>query len=72
MTHYPRGTKGFCLSCDAHLFTLDADKKQGDPVSTADLDQTQGQAPWIVHDKCICKKCGAYFNFNHAVRWELP
>jgi len=72
---YKKNTQFFCKNCDDLLFVINQDVFQNDYMSTNQIYQDQGQAPWFTHQAQVCRKCGVDYsnkNFNtNYVKQEI-
>lgn len=64
---YPKGTKVICPDCDAHVATFAIDLKTGERLKEKHFDQSEGQGPWRVNDRFVCRRCGA----DLLLDWEI-
>lgn len=55
-----KGTKGFCLNCKDHVFTLASDIKLYGPISELTFTD-EGQGPWNKFDLTQCRKCNEWW-----------
>jgi len=54
---YKKNEKYYCPSCKDHILTFNQDLFNGSPFSEAVIYQKEGQAPWKIYEKTVCRKC---------------
>lgn len=58
----PKDTRVRCRRCWDIVFVFNQDVFSGDKISTSIIYQDKGQAPWITHERIICRKCHSLLN----------
>lgn len=59
---YHKDTEAHCSYCLAHVFTFSQDIFSGSLMSSTEIYQDKGQAPWAYQEKLICRNCGKPLN----------
>lgn len=66
---HEKDTEFRCRYCGDHFATCNKDLFSGDLFERSCFYEDKGQAPFMHHEKVICKKCNRYLRINDLIPW---